>query len=303
VEAAAVVEGFKVVEDSLSGEFFGFEDAVFWEAFTFKAGEKGFAPGVVPAVSCAAHALGEPEGGAEPAELGAGVLAAPVAVEEGSGGARLLDGGFGHGGAYEPGLHVFTELPAEETAAEHVEYDGEVEPAFAGGDVGDVAGVDLAGSGRFYVFEEVGGCSGCAVLLCGGGAEGAAGGSADSLLAHDPGDAVFAAADASGVEFGSHAWAAVVLGVAVGVDFGDGFSDLFVFGIAGRRGAFAPCVVARLADFEGVAVFGDGVVVFGVVPHLLNYRESFVCGLLPRLQARWRLLSGVTISAEHDGRE
>ena len=40
MEAASIVEGFKVVEDSSTGEFFGLENTVFWEAFAFEAREE-----------------------------------------------------------------------------------------------------------------------------------------------------------------------------------------------------------------------------------------------------------------------
>jgi len=40
VQAAPVVEGFKVVEDCLAGEFFGFEHTVFRETSAFQTRKK-----------------------------------------------------------------------------------------------------------------------------------------------------------------------------------------------------------------------------------------------------------------------
>jgi len=47
-------------------------------------------------------------------------------------------------------------LSAGAATPEHVKDDREIEPALAGGDVGDAAGVNLAGSRWFDVFEEIG---------------------------------------------------------------------------------------------------------------------------------------------------
>ena len=59
MEATSVVECFKVVEDSSTSEFFGFENTVFREAFAFEACEERLTPCVVPTVTSATHALAQ----------------------------------------------------------------------------------------------------------------------------------------------------------------------------------------------------------------------------------------------------
>ena len=218
MKATSIVEGFKVVENSSAGDFFGFENTVFREAFAFEAREERLAPGVIPTVPGATHTLAQAECVAELAEFIACILAASITMKEGSGSAWLSGGGLGHGCAYEPGLHVFAELPTEEPSPEHIDYDGQIEPAFAGGDVGDIASVDLARRGRLEVLKEIW-CGGSgAVLLSSGRSKGAARGTLNTFLLHDARNSVFGAWDAARVELWSHAGAAVALGVPVAVD-------------------------------------------------------------------------------------
>jgi len=197
MKATSVVEGFKVVEDSSTSEFFGFENTIFREAFAFEAREERLTPSVVPTVTGATHTLAQTKCVAQLTEFAACILAASVAVKEGSGSAWLLDSGLGHGCAYEPGLHVFTELPAEEPSPEDIDYDGQIKPAFAGGDVGDIAGIDLSGCGRLDVLKEIWGSGRGAVLLSGGRSKGAAGGALNTFLLHDARNSVFGAWDAA----------------------------------------------------------------------------------------------------------
>ena len=78
----------------------------------------------------------------------AAILAAPVAVEYQTGwwpatpprhGQRVLD---------QAGLHVRLQAPAHHLAAKQVDDGGQVQPAFVGLDVGDVATPELVGSFR-----------------------------------------------------------------------------------------------------------------------------------------------------------
>ena len=208
MKATLIVEGFKVVENSSASDFFGFENTVFREAFAFEAREERLAPGVVPTVPGATHTLAQTECVAELTELVACILAASITMEEGSGSAWLSDGGLDHCCAYEPSLHVFAELPAEEPSPEHIDYNGQIEPAFAGGDVGDIASVGLTRRCRLDMLKDIW-CSGRgAVLLSSGRSKGAARGSLNTFLLHDARDSVFGAWDAARVEFWSHARAA-----------------------------------------------------------------------------------------------
>ena len=51
MKATSIVEGLKVIEDSSAGEFFGFENSVFQEAFAFEARGCGMATLVMAALA------------------------------------------------------------------------------------------------------------------------------------------------------------------------------------------------------------------------------------------------------------
>ena len=79
------------------------------EGLAFGRGEEGFAGGVVVAVAFGAHALEHPQGGDLGADLGGGVPASSVGVEECAPGE--VAGGLADGIGREGGVHGIPERP------------------------------------------------------------------------------------------------------------------------------------------------------------------------------------------------
>jgi hypothetical protein len=146
VAAFAVVEGFEVVEDCGGGGGFGSEGCTVVEQFAFDGGEGTFCKGVVVAVSGSAHALAQAVAGEEPAGGEGGVLTAAIGVEEGVGRDDAGVEGAAQGTGDDLGVEGVGELPAEDGAAEEIEDDRQIKPAFVGGNVSDVADEVVPGS-------------------------------------------------------------------------------------------------------------------------------------------------------------
>ena len=148
VAAFAVVEGFQVVEDRGGGDGFGSEGLAVVEEFVFEGGEGAFGEGVVVAIAGGAHALVQAVAGEQLTGEDGGVLTAAIGMEEGVGSDQAGVEGAAQSAGDDLGVERIGELPAEDGAAEEVDDDGEVEPSFAGGDVGDVA--DEVGAGSLW---------------------------------------------------------------------------------------------------------------------------------------------------------
>jgi len=88
------------------------------------------------------HALAHAGLGQSRAEGGAGVLAAAVAVEDGASNAGSALEGLAQSVEDQAGAEVVGKAPADDATGVEVDDDGEVKPAAAGGDEGDVAGPD-----------------------------------------------------------------------------------------------------------------------------------------------------------------
>src|SRR5712692_7460141 len=137
VAALSVVEALDVVEDLKPG-FGPSLDAPAVQQLALEAGEERLRHGVVKAIPTAANGLNQaclPD----PTAVGqAAVLAALVGVGDGALGPAPADRhleGFDH----QKGVQAGTHRPTHDPAREDVEDDGQVEPAFPGSDVGDVA--------------------------------------------------------------------------------------------------------------------------------------------------------------------
>src|SRR5262249_35850514 len=116
------------------------------EQLAFDQGEEALREGVVPALAGAA--VGQRHGmvAGQSSELGGGVLAAPVGMGDHSGGRVAGRDGVGQGVGDQFGAQVVGEGVADDPAGGDVDDGGQVQPAFPGADVGDVAapaGVDL----------------------------------------------------------------------------------------------------------------------------------------------------------------
>lgn len=136
VSAFAVVEGLEVVEDGGGGSGLGGEWGTVIEQLTFEGGEGTFCKGVVVAVAGGTHALAQAVSGEELTGGEGGVLAAAIGVEEGVGRDDACVERTVQGAGDDLGVEGVGELPAEDGATEEIEDDGEIEPAFVGGDIG-----------------------------------------------------------------------------------------------------------------------------------------------------------------------
>ena len=109
----------------------------------FQCAEKALHRGIVPAIRLAAHRLGDGGRPQDLAVIASGVLAAAIGVmNETRPWTAPLDC-HGQGGDGEFGAHMLAHRPADDFSGEQIEDHGQVEPALAGRDVGDVRQPDL----------------------------------------------------------------------------------------------------------------------------------------------------------------
>ena len=207
--------------------------------------------------------------GEERAGGGGGVWAAAIGVDEGVGRDDAGVQGAAQGTGDDLGVEGVGELPAEDGAAVEIEDDGQVEPAFVGGDVGDVADeVGARRGGRLGLGEQVGRRMGGVIGARCFWSEGLSGPCAQAARAHEAGDAIFRAGKAAALEFASHPGASVAAGVTVGVDGVHVRGELRVGLFAAARDARDRGVIAAAGDAECLAKFADG----KGVPHGVNQR-------------------------------
>ena len=105
----------------------------------FQAAEKVFRHSIVVGVALAGHALPDAQGSQTLAEGRGGVLDAPVAVEDQSRGRALPADGHVQGVQGELGVDALRKGIPYNFLGAQVFDNGEIQPAFPGGDVGDVA--------------------------------------------------------------------------------------------------------------------------------------------------------------------
>src|SRR3954465_15810971 len=144
VFAVSVVVAFDVGEDFELSVGGGFEAAAL-EHLALEGGDEGFGPGVVIRIGPTSHTLAEAGGGEGGAKERAAVLAAAVCREDGV----LVVGprveGLLQGREDEFGPEMVGEAPADDAPRIEVDHHGEIAPAVAGGNEGDVSRPDLVG--------------------------------------------------------------------------------------------------------------------------------------------------------------
>ena len=172
----------------------------------------------------------------------------PVAVEYQTGwwpatpprhGQRVLD---------QAGLHVRLQAPAHHLAAKQVDDGGQVQPAFVGLDVGDVATPELVGSFRVEAPLHQVRCHRQAVAAVGGDHELALRFGLDAMLLHELANPVFAHPDASGHKLLVHAWPAV-FALDLGVDGTDVRQQGFI-AVESARAAAAMTILSPAQSVE-----------------------------------------------------
>jgi len=168
VESAAVIEGFDKIEDGLASLGASLE-VVAIDQFLFEGAPERFHGGIVIGAGFAAHgreALALRQGFTE---VRAGVLATAVRMKDQGWGRLAMSLGHVPSGQDELGVDRLVHRPADDPAAVGVHNPGQVEPAFLGGDVGDVAEPDLIESARSGPFGQAIGSDRLVVVAVGGG--------------------------------------------------------------------------------------------------------------------------------------
>ena len=120
------------------------------QPFHLQRAEQRLRAGVVPAVALAAHRRRDGILFEHLVEVVAGVLAAAIAMKD-----QLvvsiwtaLEPGHLQGVDDQVAPHIGLHRPAHHTATEQIDHYGQKQPAFLGGNVGDVAGPRLVGRGQ-----------------------------------------------------------------------------------------------------------------------------------------------------------
>jgi hypothetical protein len=258
VAAAAIVEGLDVVEDRASRGLMGREGLTVRQYVGFEGGEDAFGESVVVAVAFGAHALAQAGAGEQGAGFGGGVLAAAIGMEDGAPGYEAGGEGRSEGVGDQLGVQGCGELPAEDGAGEEVEHDGQIKPAFGGGNVGNIAD-DLGARRERWTrqSQEVGRRTSGVVWSGCPGPEGAAGPGGEAVGAQQASHPVLGATFSARRQFAGQARTAVGAGVAMGVDGPDLVEQAGIGASPRPLGPSAGGEIARTANSEGFAEFGD----------------------------------------------
>ena len=128
VSAAAIVEGFDVIEDFGASLTAGSEVAAIYQ-FELEGAPEAFHGGVVVAVGCAAHGGDETRLAERLAVIGAGILDTAIGVEQQTGGRIAVQEGHGQSFQDEGGVDALTHGRADDLAAVEVQDSGQIEPS------------------------------------------------------------------------------------------------------------------------------------------------------------------------------
>lgn len=108
------------------------------DALDLQGFEEAFHRRVVPGVALPAHRHRDPEVRRQPAVLVAGVLTAPVRVNEQPDTGLALPVGRSQGRAHQLRIDRLGHRPAHDAAARQIHHRGQIQPALARGDIGYV---------------------------------------------------------------------------------------------------------------------------------------------------------------------
>lgn len=213
MEAVLVVKVIDILADGGAGLWeVGEGRAV--DQFGFEGAPEGFHGGVVVAVAAGVHAGEDLPGLEQGAEGAAGVLFSLIGMMDEARGGTAAGQGLLQGVPDEAGVEGITERPADDFATEAIHDGGEVSPPGLGVDVGDVGDPGLVDAcQRSAGFEAVGGGALGLPAVGGPWAKGAFGTGLEVVLAHEAGDAIFAAGDVLALEVTGQARAAIGLAV------------------------------------------------------------------------------------------
>ncbi len=192
----AIIVDFQILEDFPASVGFGFEDALGWQALRLEAAEEGLSGSVIKAVAPGAHALSGVDEPQRRAHERAAVLHPAIGIKAQAGCGTTLAQRALQSTASEAALQGFLQRPAEHSSAEEIEHDCQVKPAFAGGNIGDVAHPDpIRRQGKADLRKHI--VKRGAARVRGLGPEGALAARSQSVVAHQPRDAVTPATPAA----------------------------------------------------------------------------------------------------------
>ena len=192
MKSGAVVEGFNVVEDG--GASFGEGgEALVVDEFIFEAAPEGFDEGVVVAVAFAAHGSDQAILSKELPISRAGKLGAAIGVNDKGSCRPALEQRHSQSGNDKTCVEDLVHGPANNAPRVAIEDSDKVKPTLAGEDASSVSNPDVIGTADGEVLKAIG-RDGTAVITV-GGTRPILGTlpSEESLLAHEPGDAITSA--------------------------------------------------------------------------------------------------------------
>jgi hypothetical protein len=256
VDSRAVIVNFDGTKEGLTSVLVVLE-MLFAEEFVFQSAPEGFHGGIIVAITLAAHARLDAGLAELRAVFAAGVLHASIGMkEEFARGLAMLDG-HAQGGQDQGALKIILHGPADDPAAVEIHDCGQVEPAFASRDVGDIADPDLVDASGGRPLGQVIGRDGMIMVAVGGAdAKRAPASSHQAPFSHEPFDALMVAVLATGLELVSQARAAVVLFGLQKEAFNEK-KELLIVLLARAGLAFAPRVVRAAGQPQSAAEIGD----------------------------------------------
>src|SRR5215211_991987 len=252
VQPGAVVPG-DVLHGGAAGSGPG-RPGLLVEALALQRGEERFGERVVPALPGPARRQGDLEIVGEGGVVAADVLATLVRMEHHPG--RGVAGGdrVGQRVSDQYGAQVLGQGEANHPARGDVDHRGQVQPAFPGRDIGDVAtpaGVDRGGVDGKVAADQVRAGGGCRIGD-GRALEPARGAATQPGGAHQACHTLAAMAVPATTQLGVDAWSAVAaLGGLVGL--ADVLGELLIGAVAGRDGAGAVGIVGGTGDLQQLA--------------------------------------------------
>lgn len=151
METYSVIEGFDVSEDGLDGLSPLGPGA---KEFSFESAPEGLHGGIVVAIGFTAHAGEDAMGTQEGLVSGAGILNAAIGVVEQTRPGLAIAASLLEGVLDEGTFEAVLSRPANDLSAFKVHDGGQVKPAFAGGNVGDIGDPDLVEPGGSWTVVE-----------------------------------------------------------------------------------------------------------------------------------------------------
>ncbi len=285
MSAAGVVVGVDVGEEFDLGVG-GVDEAAVLQHLRFQGAHEGFGPNIVIGISPRGHASADVGLLKKPPVFTAAILAAAVAVEDEAFGCGTGAEGLTEGIANEGGSEVAGEGPADDAPGAKIDHHGQIEPAFASGSVGDVAGLyGVGGLGERLIQQQI---EGGAVRppIAGFGHEAAGLNGLESPFPHDPADAFGGAGEAHGGQFGGDSPVTVATAMLPEDGFNSG-SEFLIRTL--RSGGFSGMVVAAARHFQHGADDPEGVA--GGLADGVHHFPELDGSLVPRMTAAFFKMS------------